>query len=232
MDHLEHWVYGSRPIPAKVREKPMKVLALGMGRSGTESLSKALAILGYYRVYHGFDMGNTKPPSWEAWVKLARRKWGTQGIAGGDTGISVADLDAILGDCEAVTGSQTAMLAQEVIKAYPEAKVILNVRASDKWYQSASSTFGLIMSGYEYFLLPYFHSQLYWRQRYYQEMLQEYFHGSFADNGKWVYEEHCAKIRGLVPCDQLLEWQVEDGWVPLCRYFVYINFFTSLTDIM
>ncbi|KAE8382390.1 hypothetical protein BDV26DRAFT_288671 [Aspergillus bertholletiae] len=215
---LETFLYSTPSGPPRVREKPMKVIALGMGRSGTESLSKALRIIGYNRVYHGFDMGNSNPPTWEQWVKLARRKWGGNGCTGGDTGILGTDLDAIIGDCEAVTGSQIAVLGREFINAYPDAKVILNVRDSDQWHRSACNTFGVLMSGLGYSMLPYFHPQLYWRKRYYEEMIQAYFHGSLADNGKWVYEEHCAKIRGLVHHEQLLEWQVQDGWEPLCRF--------------
>ena len=37
-------------------------------------------------------------------------------------------------------------------------------------------------------------------------------------NGKWIYREHCAMVRGLVPADRLLEWSVEDGWEPLCKF--------------
>jgi hypothetical protein len=38
-----------------------------------------------------------------------------------------------------------------------------------------------------------------------------------VSNGKWIYREHCAMIRGLVPQDRLPEWAVEDGWEPLCK---------------
>ena len=221
MDILEHWLYGTWPSPSLVRHTPMEVLALGMGRSGTDSLSKALSILGYDRVYHGFDMGITSPPSWEAWVRLARRKWK------GDTAskifqenidIPMAQLDSILGDCTAVTGSAVAMMALEMVQTYPNAKVILNIRDSEKWFQSAKNTFCTVNSGFKYRVLPYFHAQLYWRKQYYEDMLRKYFYGSLEHNGKWVYEEHCAKVRGLVPQDRLLEWRVEDGWEPLCRF--------------
>jgi hypothetical protein len=37
-------------------------------------------------------------------------------------------------------------------------------------------------------------------------------------NGKWIYWEHCDMIRGLVLKDRLLEWNVEQGWEPLCRF--------------
>jgi len=30
--------------------------------------------------------------------------------------------------------------------------------------------------------------------------------------------EHCAMIRGLVPPERLLEWDIEDGWGPLCAF--------------
>jgi hypothetical protein len=39
-------------------------------------------------------------------------------------------------------------------------------------------------------------------------------------NGKYANQniEHCNMIRGLVPKDKLLEWTVEDGWKPLCKF--------------
>lgn len=30
--------------------------------------------------------------------------------------------------------------------------------------------------------------------------------------------EHCNMIRGLVHKDHLLEWYIEDGWEPLCKF--------------
>lgn len=30
--------------------------------------------------------------------------------------------------------------------------------------------------------------------------------------------EHCNMVRGLVPKERLLEWSVEDGWAPLCKF--------------
>ncbi|KAK8052822.1 hypothetical protein PG996_012123 [Apiospora saccharicola] len=47
--------------------------------------------------------------------------------------------------------------------------------------------------------------------------------GDFEHTGRWVLEEHCAMVRGSVmrsgePGRELLEWSVEDGWEPLCRF--------------
>lgn len=34
----------------------------------------------------------------------------------------------------------------------------------------------------------------------------------------FVALEHCNMVRGLVPKERLLEWSVEDGWAPLCKF--------------
>lgn len=34
----------------------------------------------------------------------------------------------------------------------------------------------------------------------------------------FVNLEHCNMVRGLVPKERLLEWSVEDGWAPLCKF--------------
>lgn len=41
---------------ASQRKTPMKVLCLGLPRAGTESLRRALQMLGIKGVYHGYDL--------------------------------------------------------------------------------------------------------------------------------------------------------------------------------
>jgi hypothetical protein len=49
-----------------------------------------------------------------------------------------------------------------------------------------------------------------------------FFRGSFKRNGKVVYKEHGERIRALMKErgeeEKLLEWSVEDGWGPLCKF--------------
>lgn len=37
-------------------------------------------------------------------------------------------------------------------------------------------------------------------------------------DGKEIHAEHVAMIRSLVPPERLLEWKIEDGWIPLCKF--------------
>lgn len=50
------------------------------------------------------------------------------------------------------------------------------------------------------------------------KMFHRFFRGSLADNGKQVFEDHYSLIRTLVPRDRLLEYSVDEGWEPLCRF--------------
>ena len=40
----------------------------------------------------------------------------------------------------------------------------------------------------------------------------------FPRHGKRFYQEHNALVRSLVPSDRLLEYQVAQGWGPLCQF--------------
>ncbi|KAF9892094.1 hypothetical protein FE257_002500 [Aspergillus nanangensis] len=214
MDLLESWIYNVPSAPRQTRTQPLAVLALGMSRSGTESLRRALTILGYNHVYHGFDIPESNPPTWKAWVQLGRRKWGQHE----SQPLARADFDALMNNCDAVTDQPGALFASELIREYPEALVILNKRDPEAWHRSIRNTFGVTMAGFAYRVLPYFDAQLYWRKRYYVEVLEAAFYGSIARHGQWVYEDHCAKVRGMVPAERLLEWTVQDGWAPLCQF--------------
>ncbi|KAL4954352.1 hypothetical protein BDW69DRAFT_194080 [Aspergillus filifer] len=156
----------------------MQVLAVGISRSGTESLREALHILGYDHTHHGFD--TILPPyDLENMYRLLKKKYKTPPAPGATPGpkLTAEDFDTILGHSVGVCDLTAAEFAPELIAAYPDAKS--NVPHHDADF------------------LP--------RQ--------------FRNNGKWVYEQHVAMIRGLgLPSDRMIEWSVEDGWEPPCAF--------------
>lgn len=113
---LLQWLY-LFDEPSLVRDRPMKVLALGLSRCGTESLKFALEDLGYKGVYHGFDVRGDECMVWT-------RLWDAK-ASGLGTKIGVEDFDRLIGNCEAVTDGPGFMFARELIEAYPDAKVWL-----------------------------------------------------------------------------------------------------------
>jgi hypothetical protein len=222
---LERLLYGFPEPTLHKRSKPVEVLCLGLPRTGTESLSVALRTLGL-PTYHGWDLVfESDGGKLQLCAELLQRKY--SGARDGDVCITSAEFDILLGDNQAVVDSLSVLFAPELVAAYPEAKVILNVRPDiDAWYHSIDKTIaqevGLswIMWG-----MQWFSSERYWL---YSIYLRYGFPGVFRSvsttdgiqrNAKWVYRDHCNMVRGMVPNDKLLEWSVEDGWEPLCKVY-------------
>ena len=126
---------------------------------------------------------------------------------------------------QAITDSPAVFFWEELLKAYPNAKIVLTVRDSpEKYYQSFMRTlwpFGLR------FCIPTWNPyRLYYRallpESSFGEMnnlLYKYGHGfNFPVDGKRRYLEHNERIRQTIPKERLLEYNVKQGWAPLCEF--------------
>lgn len=203
----------------------MEVLCVGFPRTGTESLQTALLKLGYDYTYHGWDILFEDPPRLLGWSRLCRKKW--HGEPDGDVQISAAEFDELIGHAVAVTDAVGSCFAAELIAAYPDAKVVLNVRRDlDAWHRSAVKTLlDEVERSWVVWLLKWFSAQGFWMVHIYFNFLWRRLFRSpgrtvesgLLPNGKWIQREHWAMVRGMVPQDHLLEWAVEDGWEPLCK---------------
>ncbi|CEL10079.1 hypothetical protein ASPCAL13206 [Aspergillus calidoustus] len=220
-DPILHTLYGVRPAaPPPQRTKPMQILAVGISRSGTESLREALHILGFKHTHHGFD--TILPPyDLEEIYRLLKRKY-----TPGSPNLTAEDFDTFLWDCVGVSDLHAAEFAPELISAYPDAKVILNTRRDlDAWYTSMEATMGYFDANpvdWDW-VTSWFCAELFWvRQCMCRTLMPRFFGGSFAENGMDVYKEHVEMVRALMKVrgeqGRLLEWSVEDGWGPLCEF--------------
>ncbi|PHH86975.1 hypothetical protein CDD83_9478 [Cordyceps sp. RAO-2017] len=114
----------------------MKVLCLGLPRSGTESMAEALTVLGYQDVFHGKKHLENK----ETWAIVRRANAASFPSLPTYTGRPLRrdEWDELFGSCEAAT-ELAAVFAVQLIEAYPEAKVILTERDFDKWQRSMNT---------------------------------------------------------------------------------------------
>lgn len=220
---LQRLLYGfPSPAPHK-RSKPVEVLCLGLPRTGTESLSVALRTLGL-QTYHGWDLVFEPDGSkLQHCDELVRRKY--NGAPDGDVQISSAEFDIMLGDSQAVVDSMCILFAPELLAAYPDAKVVLNLRPDqDAWYRSINKTIVEECDlSWTMWIMQWFSADFHWLYSLYlRNGYPGIFHSTTTKDGiwrnaKWVYRDHCNMVRGMVPKDNLLEWSVEDGWEPLCK---------------
>ncbi|CAG7943062.1 unnamed protein product [Penicillium salamii] len=219
-DSIIHFLYGLPPPTTGRRKDDMQVLAVGISRSGTDSLREALHMLGLSHTHHGFDT-ILPPSSLEAIYKLLQKKYTTDSDA--SEKLTAEDFDTVLLNSVGVSDLFAAEFALELIEAYPNAKIILNVRRDlDAWQTSMQNTMGYFdRNPMDWdWCKSWFSAELFWiRQTMSRTMMPRFFRESLESNGKWVYKQHVAMIRGLgLPKDRLLEWSVEDGWEPLCNF--------------
>ncbi|KAH8800223.1 hypothetical protein F5884DRAFT_686139 [Xylogone sp. PMI_703] len=214
MEFIYRKIY-SRPQLNRVRDpnRPMQVLALGLPRTGTDSLRQALSILGYNHVYHGFDIV-LSPPDCQAWSQLFTRKQKD------NCQLTAQDFDHILGHCEALTDQPACLLSSDLIDAYPDAKIILNQRRDvDTWYESLMAIISIIES-WPLWARSLVDAEEFWTVRVIKVGWVQYFDGDYRRNGHQVYEKHYRMLKEK--CEKVgreyLEWKVEDGWGPLCSF--------------
>lgn len=128
----------STPAPeAPLTGGPLRILSLGLPRTGSSSTAEALRILGYRRVHHGTEM---LLEGWDVtWIERAALAH-FPSLSSKDPRpqpFTRAQWDEIFGSFDAVT-DYGCMHALPLIAAYPEAKVILAYRDVDDWERSVN----------------------------------------------------------------------------------------------
>lgn len=188
----------------------MKVIGVGVGRTGTLSLKAALERLGLGPCFHGRHVLDhpDRLPLWEA-------------AAAGEP----VDWHTVLAGYASTVDWPGAAFWRQLTDAFPHAKIILTVRDADGWYDSVSKTifrmFGdgpsddridearRIVPGLDVFTA--FHRRMIW---------DGFFGGRFADRDYaiHVYEQHNAAVIRDVHPDRLLVVTPGAGWAPLCEF--------------
>lgn len=200
------------PEPNYTRTRPLQVLALGLGRTGTDSLQLALTQLGYTDVYHGWKIASDAIGSTPQWTRLSRAKYSP--THADPSFLSRQEFDKVLGHCEAVTDLPGAAFGPELLRAYPDAKVILNRRNDvGKWYESQKNTLDKIWMDWRSRLRACFESECFWIRRLVVWMRALY-DGDFERNGRIVYQRHYRELEEECRKQgrEWLDWEVQDGW--------------------
>ncbi|PHH82669.1 hypothetical protein CDD82_5209 [Ophiocordyceps australis] len=201
----------------------MKVLSLGLPRTGSASMARALTILGYENVCHGLDLIEAASP--KVFNLLDRACDATYPALPSYTGkaFSVDDWEELYRDCEASTDA-AGVFAPQMMQCYPDAQVILAIRPFDKWYESVND--GLIntllspaASIVSAVLYPIFGSSpLSVLRKVLLGLLKAKTAQEARDNARSVYDYHHAYIKMNKPASQLLVYDIRDGWGPLCQF--------------
>jgi hypothetical protein len=189
----------------------MKVIGVGVGRTGTLSLKAALERLGFGPCFHMRNVLDhpERLPLWEA--------------AAAD---SAVDWDAVFAGYKSSVDWPGAAFWRQLTDRYPDAKVILTVRDPERWYDSVQETiYQLFGGGTESPLaeealrripgiatMHAFNRKLVWDGPFLQ--------GRFEDRDWAVraFLRHNAAVDEEIPPERLLIYEVSEGWAPLCDF--------------
>ena len=210
------------PPPEAPVKREMKVLSLGLPRTGTASMAAALTLLGYENVYHGLK-ALSSPHDWALLERAADASFANLPSHATAPSFTRADWDELFGGCEATT-DVASVFARQLIDAYPDAKVVLVPRDFDAWYRSIDATVLQALWNPAADVLirlvePLVGSRAGLAVR--KLMLGLFAAADVAGcraNARAAFERHYADVKALVPPERLLVYELGSGWGPLCEF--------------
>lgn len=178
----------------------MKVIGAGFGRTGTMSMQAALEILGY-RCYHMKEV-TEHADHLQAWHDFV-------------AGRASMDWQWLFKNFEATVDFPACTYYQELLHEFPDAKVVLNVRESDRWFDSFMALQQTTDSFRIFRFIP--------RAKRFLAFVDELLPKVFGDprdcrRSIEVFERHNREVQERVPPDRLLVFRVQEGWEPLCKF--------------
>jgi len=191
----------------------LRIIGAGFGRTGTLSVYTALNQLGF-PCYHMFEVLENKDNKThlDFWRKVANSASGVQ-----------HDWERVLSKYTATVDNPACCVWHELMKAYPEAKVVLTVhpRGAEAWYESTMDTIYFTETMWQFKVLEFttpfgrkfgdMSRKLIWQRSH---------KGTMPDRAKALahYEQHIADVKAAVPADRLLVFSADQGWEPLCTF--------------
>ncbi|KAF4261646.1 hypothetical protein CNMCM8812_004840 [Aspergillus fumigatus] len=202
----------------------IQVIGAGLPRTGTTSLSMALAILLDAPVYHCNTQTTRGPPSeLKSWIRILHA-W-----LEGDRPTVLAALKSCLTGFAAVTDTPACHLLPELLELYPDAKVVCTVRDPLAWEKSMKQAHGLTRTWFLkalLFPLPgmrHFVDFTWLLRRQWSRLYADGRHLNSVNEvaatlpQRETYSRHLAWLKENVPPHQLIFFDVREGWEPLCR---------------
>ncbi|KAK2596213.1 hypothetical protein QQS21_006361 [Conoideocrella luteorostrata] len=193
----------------------IQVIGAGLPRTGTASFSRALEILLSGPVYHGGTQ-ITIGPEYEikTWMQIASQ-WPFR-----DDTTEKHNMNLIAGRLDGfVASNDYPVLAYipQLVKLYPDAKIICTTRDVDSWAKSMDAVAKAASQWYLRILLLPLPSLRYFPS-YCNDMAKVWYTLYGKDEPtENTYHRHMEWLRDVVPKERLVFVSVQDGWEPLCK---------------
>ncbi|HTX01290.1 MAG TPA: sulfotransferase [Acidimicrobiales bacterium] len=193
----------------------MKLIGAGLPRTATLSQKIALETLGFAPCYHMVNVLSDLSLT-DSWYEAFE----------GD-----ADWSQIFAGFEATVDWPGSFFYQELLEAFPDAKVLLSVRDGTAWAQSIADTIWAVLYGDCMMrdlssgrgrVDPGWHRYIDLVRTMWEKSgllgSGEGEHGSDLVGMGQAMERFNEEVRRTVPAERLLVWTASEGWGPLCEF--------------
>ncbi len=185
----------------------LKVIGAGFGRTGTLSTMMALEELGFRKCHHMKSVFQN-PEQRHAFLEAS---------SGG-----TPDWDELYDGYQAAVDFPSSLFYKELMAKYPDAKVLLNVRDPEKWYESMKETvFKMSNDTDNWKKMEHAVPKIAEAGAMVRKLIwEDLFKGRFAEKefAIKVFNDHIEDVKKTVPKDKLLVFSVKEGWEPLCEF--------------
>lgn len=192
----------------------LKIIGAGFPRTGTTTLKIALEQLGFFKTYHFKDL-MMNPASVTYWNELENK---------GDT-----NFEALFDGYVATVDFPGYPYYKILLEKYPNAKIILTKRDFEAWYASTQKTIAkvgpeTISSRPELASKLATNKRLWDTQECFKFFKNTYIKKQFGNQfdsrsmAEKVFYDHIREVIAFVPKEQLLVYDVREGWEPLCSF--------------
>ena len=192
----------------------LEIIGTGLARTGTKSLKMALEYLNGDSCFHMIDLlQNPKK------IEVIKKNYKSNQI----------DWSLFYNGYTSAVDYPTCLYYKEIIGRNPEVKVIHTVREFDSWYTSVKETVyrgkpkgmkdfmriikNMIFSSEYRKVAPVFmfNDELIWKGQ---------FESRFEDKEfiRKKYNEHQSEVLNTVKANNLLVYDIKEGWEPLCNF--------------
>jgi hypothetical protein len=130
------------------------------------------------------------------------------------------DWDDVFDGYQATADWPGCTFYKELHEHYPDAKVILTVRDPDEWYRSTYETIYAMAKARNKIIACLFPAARNMKRMITGIIWDGTFHGNFEDKiyAKKIFKDHIEEVKRTVPEEQLLIYEITQGWEPLCKF--------------
>ena len=192
----------------KVDKSKCLIIAAGFGRTGTMSLKIALEKLGYGPCYHMKEIieDSSQSDFWQRVYYGGKYSWGE-----------------LFEKYNSSTDNPVCEFWEEILKEYPNSKIILNTRNPEAWLKSIKETIFLVRVNVPFGVSFMFNTFLRKRKSVMSKVTSMIF--GYGENYN-TSDEHIIKtfndwnkkVEERCPKDKFLKWEIKEGWKPICQF--------------